>query len=159
MSRRKGFTLVELLVAATIISILLVFATVKYRSSAAETRWNHAKVYAGQLANAMQRAKLDYTKLQFSGDMANQTSLSTTDCPYTPWIENADVRTLIPCGYLENGPWQDGYFTYYACEQGGDACPANALACVSVKATARLPDDYKKYKYCVWTDKSQEFYE
>ena len=62
----KGFTLVELLVAATIIGILAVFATNSYRNGVAETRWAQAKANLDQLAAAVQRVKLDYPAVKFS---------------------------------------------------------------------------------------------
>ena len=152
---KKGFTLVELLVAATIIGILLVFATTQYRQSAGEARWNQAKTHADQLANAVRRAKLDYPNLQFlhgtDNDMNNVTSGS---CIYNPFLSTAqNPSTLITCGYLENGPWNEGKFEYYVCKDAGTAdakCKvAGALACVYAKCSARLPSRIKQYVYCV----------
>ena len=60
LGARKGFTLVELLVAATIIGILMVFATNSYRNGVAETRWAQAKGNVDQLAAAVLRARIEY---------------------------------------------------------------------------------------------------
>ncbi len=158
MFSRKGFTLIELLVAATIIGILLVFATIHYRESAAEARWENAKVHARLLANAMVRAKQDYPSLIFTGDMGNANP--NDDCPYGNWLETqSNPLTLIQCGYVErSGFWHDNYFMYYACEKGGTQCKGtNPLVCVYADCGARLPDAYKSYVYCVWENQEQEY--
>ena len=155
MLKKQGFTLMELLIAATIISILLVFATVQYRNSAAETRWNQAKSRLDQLANAVQRAELDYDGIVIQGQMHN--SDSPTSCTLNQ--PGNDPYKLIGCGYLENGMWSDPYFAYYACRGAGDSstCKNNALACVRGIVGSKLPSAYQSYMYCVWPDDVREY--
>jgi len=161
MHLKKGFTLVELLVAATIIGVLLVFATTQYRSSAAEARWNQAKTYAGQLANAVRQAQLDYENVQFSDsdEMSNVESGGT--CPYTPFATGPfKPSSLITCNYLENGIWNEGKFEYHVCTNTSTVTSncktARALACVFAKCNARLPSQVKQYVYCISATGTQE---
>lgn len=153
MHTKKGFTLVELMVAATIIGILAVFATTQYRNSAAETRWQHAKAKADQLAFAVKRAQLDYPGLAFTAD--NMVGSSETTCSYvTGMTTPVAPSTLISCGYLENSGWSEGeYFTFQIC--GADvSCEAGYEALVTVKNTARLPEAYKGYRYMASASKT-----
>ena len=157
---KKGFTLIELLVAATIISILLVFATVQYRNSAAETRWSQAKARLKVLANAVQQANADYPNIPLAGKMANSYGGSCSLTRLTTGVTPAP-HELIDCGYLENGPWDDGYFEYYACQYASGSsisvCKSNALACVKVASGAKLPSAYAGHMYCVWDDSEAEY--
>ncbi len=144
MRNNKGFTLVELLVAATIVGILAVFVTIQLRNSAAETRWTQAKAKADALAFAVHRAKVDYPSLSFSDTpLGNHVK---TGCGYRSRVgATVDATTLIDCGYLENSGWTDRYFTYYVCKDG--MCPDPYLAVVQVNESAPLPSQYKTYKY------------
>lgn len=155
---KEGFTLVELLVAATIIGILAVFATNSYRNSVAETRWTQAKANADRLGAAMQRVTMDYDDVVFSSSEMSNVAPDTS-CP----LRHGDVRplsgfhpsVLISCGYLENGDWNSEYYTYHTCGASlSNACKAHngemPLACVSVRADARLPAKFKSYTYCYY---------
>ena len=158
MLQEKGFTLMELLVAATIISILLVFATVNYRNSAAETRWEQAKARLSQVTNAIQRAELDYDGVTFIGKLDNLTSSSHD---YTCALSNQEVSTneLILCGYLENTVWDDNYFEYYGCSSNNDNvnCKTGMKACVKVAPGAKVPAGYLSYMYCESSTGRQEY--
>lgn len=159
---QKGFTLVELLVAATIVGILAVFATVQYRNTAAETRWQQAKSKLGMLANAVQRAQLDYPNVQFSNAVLTDQIAGVT-CSYP--TEAMTPGWLISCNYLENQNWSGAYFSYFVCKDASEStrsCPQKtdnywALACVVVKNEgnnnrAPVPSKYYGYRYCVGYD-------
>ncbi len=144
-----GFTLVELLVAATIIGILTMFATVSYRNSAAETRWAQAKANLEQLAAAVQRAKVDYPSIKFSSVKMSNTSSSCTWNPGTS--SNTSPSNLIACGYLEGNRWNSEYFEYYVCDnKTSSPCKSGAVACVGFLSTAKVPSKFKKYTYCFY---------
>ncbi len=119
MINKKGFTLVELLVAATIIGLLAAFATTQYRNSVAEGRWTQAKAQTDQLANALERAWIDYPNLTFSaaGQMTNVSR--DTDCIFRLGMQTSvPINQLIACGYLDNSDWSGTYFTFYSCSWG-----------------------------------------
>ncbi len=155
---RKGFTLVELLVAATIIGILMVFATNSYRNGVAETRWAQAKGNVDQLAAAVLRARIEYpTSAVFSS--ASIANTSTTGCVLNSGgVQNSTgwpPSSLIACGFLENGDWNSDYFQYYVCDKKTTNPCVNyssekPVACVGVRSDAKLPARYKSYKYCYY---------
>lgn len=147
MKNKQGFTLLELLVAATIIGILAVFATTSYKNSAADARIAAAKTRTEALAGAVQRMRLEYPAFKaVSGQMQDT---SSTSCSYT-------VPTgLISCGFLGNNGWnKDTYMTYWVCNGKSGECtnsPAtDPLACMLSTNDAKLPARYKSgYIYCV----------
>ena len=155
MMNKKGFTLVELLVAATIIGFLAVFATAQYRNSVAEARWTRAKSQTDQLAAALQRWYMDYptTGIINGGEMANKAA--NEQCQIFIGQQNGvSITQLIACGFLENSDWSSPYFRYYSCNQPTTAgqwpeCAANYRACMAARTTAKLPASYKTKKYCV----------
>ena len=59
MGNKRGFTLLELLIAATILGLLAVFATMSFRYSASDNRIAAAKIKTAQLAAAVQSFRLD----------------------------------------------------------------------------------------------------
>ena len=169
MLNKKGFTLVELLVAATIIGALVVFATVQYRNGAAETRWAEAKGKARQLQNALQRLWYEYpTAVISSGDGWGN---NTEACHLYHGVTNISANQLMACGFLENGTWniENDYFLYHICASSEKyidgtvvatgtrvsdkwaSCPTdyNAYVCVTVRESAVMPADYKSKMYCV----------
>ena len=154
MRGKKGFTLVELLVAAAISSILLVFAAIQYRDSAAEARWTQAKSRAEQAANAVAQMKMDYN-ISFNPAISLGTQ-TPDECPSGGGaISGAYPYLMIKCGYLEWSTWVDvGYYEYHVCADTdvdiNNKCPhPGASVCVVPNCKSRLPEKYEKYTYCV----------
>ena len=160
---KKGFTLVELLVAAVIIGGLAVFATVAYRNSAAEARWTAAKARAEQLAAAVERLQIDYPGVKgFKESTINDISDPTLTCPLYTGIQSplgggtggtVYPSALITCGYIENGGWTNDYWQYMvkfrrAVTYSGGSC-GGASACVMALENAKLPKKYLQMRYDV----------
>lgn len=157
MKKNAGFTLLELLIAATILGIMAMFAAVSYRNSMAETRLAAARGRLDVLAAAVQRYQLDYGEIA-GGQLKN----SAVEHPLCS--SSAGVTALFGCGFLENGGWSDAYVRYYVCntanagkcfvkEDATDpvtvpATVTNPLACVQTISTAKWPERYKNYTYC-----------
>ena len=135
-----GFTLLELLVAATIIGILAVFATVAYKNGAASTRAAGARAKVDALAWAQQRYLLD-----------------PAACPLYVSTTTNKITALEDCKLLERKViLNDDYFTFAVCPD--DICSKapdmtsdmNPLACVVGKDNKKMPAKYaKNYWYCV----------
>lgn len=147
MKNNKGFTLLELLVAATIIGILAVFATTAYKNSAADARVAAAKTRTESLAGAVQRMRLEYPSFKaVSGQMQDSTSA---------WCNYSVPSGLVSCGFLGNNGWdEDGYMTYWVCSGKSGGCAASPLedplACMVSTNNSKMPARYGEgYIYCV----------
>ena len=75
---RAGFTLLELLIAAAIIGILALFATVSYRNSTAQTRVAQARAVTQSLAMGNYRAHIDYPNISFNSNRIDDRVQGTT---------------------------------------------------------------------------------
>ena len=160
MKNNKGFTLVELLVAATILGILAVFATTAYRNSVAESRWTQSRAMANQLASSLQRVKMDYPSIKMEANvMRNPEGMGA--CPFNygtgAFPEIFNVEDLVNCGYMEVGAWTNEYIEYLVCgtEPSQEICKkqldsAYPLVCARVKENAKLPAQFLTNTYCVY---------
>ena len=147
---KKGFTLAELLVAATIISGLAVFATVQYRNSIAETQWANAKIKVEQVAAAVKQLQMDYSNITFLGVRLSD-RVTNLSCGLRSGKTNQNPSELIACGYLENSGWGNGVFSYFICPNG-TGCSSDYVACVSTTSAAKFPTRYKIKNYCINKD-------
>ena len=144
----NGFTLLELLIAATIVSALAILATVSYQGSVSEAKVQAAKVRTEALAGAVQRFVIDGGNVNNTRQM---TDINSTTCT----SNYADNSTLIGCGYVRNGGWSDSYFYFYLCNGKAGACSASTvdapLACMFSRSDQpKLTGKYKSpYNYCV----------
>jgi len=150
MKNKKGFTLMELLIAGTIVGILSLVATVSYQHSVADTRIANAKPKVDQIVNAIQRYEYDHGGTIQSGQLADQFS-SNVSCS----SETKDYRVLMGCNLLSTSGWDDSYVFYYVCGKstGGPCAGAsitNPWACMKVKGS-KWPKKYtspKSFMYC-----------
>lgn len=156
----KGFTLLELLIAATIIGVLAVFATVSYKNSMAETRVEAAKTKVRQIATAVSRVQLDYPSVSLNslqGQVKDDPTHRTFfDCGSSTFNATNATSSLIGCGYLENNGWGttdkgDSYFKYIIYNQ------ANHKVCAESVGNSKLPSRYgSSFKYCIDTNNGKE---
>ena len=162
MKNRKGFTLLELLIAATIVAALAVMATVAYRNGVIETRIQAAKTRTEVLAGAVQRFVLDYGASKLGAGPELQRLAAKGACAPNGMI----VSSLINCDYVDNdGGWNDPYFAYYVCngvKTAGTPCSKTTLnaplACMWGRSNQnKLPAKYKtNYSYCVSATGNEE---
>ena len=99
---RAGFTLLELLIAAAIIGILALFATVSYRNSTAQTRVAQARAVTQSLAMGNYRAHIDYPSISFDGDRIRDNVQGTTGTSFV------NGTAFCARGFASNpsGRWQ-----------------------------------------------------
>jgi len=165
MKKKAGFTLLEILIAATIVGALAVLATTSYRSTVAETHIQAAKIRTEQLANAVQRFQVDYGASKLAKGVEFSRLESVGAC--NPTATETTASKLIKCGYLQNdGGWNDIYVQYYVCNNAKTADTpcynsgvSSPLACMRGRsALNKLPEKYKKsdYSYCVSADSRAE---
>lgn len=162
MNTKKGFTLLELLIAATILGLLAVVATVSFRNGAVDARIAAARIKADQLAAAVQRFRINNTD-PISGRMADLPGSGPYACSLGGGQAHSAVA-LIACGYVDNGGWSDEYVNYYVCDSNISACAtspiANPLVCMAGRDNnKRLRPEQKEsscYRYCVSRTESKE---
>lgn len=154
MHNNKGFTLLELLIAATIVGALAMYATISYRTSVFETRLAEAKVRTETVANAVQRFEMDYPGASLNGTLLNT---KKQPCPTNPKNAN-NAQDLVNCGYLEEGEWNSEYFFIVPCgkKPQHSVCSTlmgnnDALACLQTTGTLnkKIPTQYRGYLYCI----------
>ena len=155
---KRGFTLVELLVAATIIGILALLATTAYRNSVAETRWTQAKAQADRLATAVQAMNAAREGVVFQSPGTISSGSASGDCTIYAVTRTSGSYTvaagqLLACGFLEPSDVSNEYFTF-SVRTGESSWSGlgNPLACVSAKSNAKLPSKYSSARYCVFED-------
>jgi len=155
MKNKKGFTLLEILIAAAIMSILALMATAAYRHSISVTRIEDAKNKLRVVANAVLRFKWDYPNRSFDG--TNNVLLYVTDTSSCPKNGAYSASTLIKCEYLENRQWTTKEIKIVVCNGskiGGTICEnskiSNPLACMT-GTSSRLDID-KNYVFCISED-------
>ena len=169
MRNKNGFTLLELLIAATIVAALSVVSTIYYRNSVAETHIQAAKMRTEVLAEAVRRFRLDYGADKLTnGEFRRLVSNNHSCVPTT----NGAVTSLITCDYVENDAgWSDAWIEYYVCNgarTAGTPCAKATtteqkvvLACMRGRSTqGKLPSKYKNpYAYCVGMDGTKDIIE
>ena len=97
MMNRRGFTLLELLIAAMIIGVLSIFATQAFRNTASDIRVEDAKARAQVVAAALRRFTLDHP----NATLAQTETMGTVSAPSTCSSTTISLQNLINCGYLE----------------------------------------------------------
>ncbi|MGN0025320.1 MAG: type II secretion system protein [Candidatus Avelusimicrobium sp.] len=149
MNNKKGFTLLELLVAATIIGIMAVFATISYKNSVADARMEAAKSRVAALAGAVQRFRIEHPNPEFNPSNAKMTDVISNTCV------NTLPTGLIACGFIGNGGWSDGYVEFFVCNEKKEGNCASSpidkpLACMTGRSVSKQVARYKNgYIYCV----------
>ncbi len=123
--KRKGFTLIELIIAAAIVGALAVFATQTFRHSASDIRVQDAKSRAKVIAMAARRMKYDNPTVTFETSAALSDEILTarnTAATETCSLISVDLQTLIDCGYLEYRKYLDPNFQFKFSDNDGTIC-------------------------------------
>lgn len=165
MKNKHGFTLLELLIAATIMGLLAMVAAVSYRASVVENRLAAAKIKTEQLATGYQRFLQEQpVRLDNNGGSTLMGNLTDTTIECQPYSHHP--KTLITCGYVENGGWTDSYVQYFLCADGkntpvcNDSPVNNPLACMAGRSDLpKMPRKYRGscgYLYCIGPTGAEE---
>lgn len=149
---QKGFTLVELLIAASIVAILAMFSTVAYRNSVWETRLEGGKAKANMLAGSYMRFMVEnpgwyIQKSQMSDTIGSDEAV----CRLSRDGASGELAAplLISCGYVERQGWgSDPYFEYWVYQ--ADITNTTDEDTVCLKAVGKkVPAKHKNKTYCI----------
>ena len=103
---KKGFTLLELLMAATVIAALASIATASYKAKMADAYVEDGKNQARALATAVRLFELEYPSVVVREEDGLQGSLGTIPDSCAPTEETAaSPAMMVACGFLENRRW------------------------------------------------------
>ena len=113
--KKKGFTLLELLITATILAALAVLATSSYKKSMAQTRIQDYKNRTRVVAAAVQQFYAEYPTATIKNtDLEGPYSIGSCSPHLDSWTTST-ADQLINCGFLENRVWTDDYVTITVC--------------------------------------------
>ncbi len=123
---KKGFTLLELLIAAAIIGVLAMFATQAFRRSSAEVRVQDTRNRVDALGAALTRFLVDYPSYRSSllaGTLAEVPATGGTCVPSAITGQDGEgnsyvLSTLADCGYLERRSYLNGNFVWTVTADG-----------------------------------------
>lgn len=156
MTNKRAFTLLELLIAAAIMSVLAVLGTSAYKHSISETRIQDGKNRLRVVAGAMQRYMMDHPDVTYDGS-SHLTFVSGEDVQTCPRLQNFTAAALVQCDYLENRQWSTGQIKIVTCggvaagELCKDSTVSNPLACMT-GISNRLDAKYQQannYVFCI----------
>lgn len=163
---KRGFTLLELLIAATIMAALAVFATRSYQNSLAESHIQDGKTRARAVLSAIERFKIDHPNATFSGGQLRYVN-TIGSCPGSIGT-GENINLLFNCGYLENRVWSDGYVSIEVCGTADGMCKDSSISpwvCMSgVSDNEKLPEKFrykstkKAYRFCLSTRQEEEVF-
>ena len=122
---RKGFTLLELLMAAAIITALASVAVSSYRAKIADTYVEDGKNQARALATAVRLFELEYPSVTVREDGLNG-SLGTIPDSCAP-TETASPAMMVACGFLENRRWGNEHIVLAITNDGVCVKPGSLL--------------------------------
>ena len=135
---KKGFTLLELLMTAAIISALAVIAVSSYRAKIGDTYIEDAKNQARALATAARLFELEYSVTVKTAEMPDAPFTIIPCAPTDP----SDAQQLVACGFLENRVWGND-FAYLSIKDD--------RVCVNGWNQPKIPSKYRNKEeiFCV----------
>ncbi|MBL7158913.1 prepilin-type N-terminal cleavage/methylation domain-containing protein [Candidatus Microgenomates bacterium] len=136
MRKTKGFTLIEVLVAATIISLLTSIGVVSYRTSGRQSRDAKRRADLEQIRVSLEMIRADCNVYPLTADgppwgttwtytcglLSNIYMQDTPQDPKAPdytYVYTSDGSTYFLCAYLENGTGNEGAFCVNNCDVAG----------------------------------------
>jgi|GEM_PF-1235366 len=147
---RRGYTLMEVIIAVLIVGILAKFAVPQYLKSVEEGKYDDAVATVNQIGMTNRMFALDHNGFYadsattgFTGANCGCTTAGATSCQgilgayggtaangYTPTATVANACVLVCCNYLADQHWSGKPYTFYACDPatagGGGACAGQA---------------------------------
>lgn len=134
MAYRKGFTLIELVVATLVLGILVAMAVPRYQKTVEVSKATNSMTLTVMLGSAHRQYMLDNPGSPLSGRIDN--ACNNVSCEAAK-----GACRLVACGYAARQDWEQLAYDFFACDNGigGDCCLPGAAACSWRKAGVAFP--------------------
>jgi len=130
MKRRKGFTLMELMVVVLILGILASLAVPQYYKAIETSKATDAMAIGHMLCNANRMFLVDNPAVVLSGTMSNACNTGACNTAST------SVCRLVQCNYAAAQDWDSGAYTY---SMGGGLASYTRRRTTPPIGTTRIP--------------------
>jgi type IV pilus assembly protein PilE len=170
---RRGYTLMELVIAILIIGILASFAVPQYLKTIESGKYDDAVGLVNQIGMTNRMFALDHNGFFATGQFTTSNCGCTAGPPstcqtilatyggtaansYTPTMDVANPCVLVCCNYLGDQNWPTKAYNFYACSETGAApgpCSGNTnpVAGASRTTTGTGSTNINPYKtWGVW---------
>lgn len=149
---KKGFTLLELLMAAAIVTALASVAVVSYRAKIADAHIEDGKNQARALATAVRMFELEYSKRPSGAMPANGPFTAAEVGACSPTGSPLLPSQLVACNFLENRWWGNEYVWLRVCgiDDESGQCRDSAIVCMGGRTdNNKVPNKYRRTLFCV----------
>jgi len=139
LSNRRGYTLMELVIAILIVGILASFAVPQYLRTIEGGKYDDAVALVNQIGMTNRMFALDHSGVYVAGQfLGNSCGCTSTTCsnyavPASPGPFGTPCA-LVCCNYLGDQDWSAKPYDFYACDPasngGGGPCatPTNPVS-------------------------------
>lgn len=112
--RKKGFTLIEVVVVVLIIGVMAALAVPQYRRTVENAKANDAVSQVNQIGSANKMFALEHSNYYAAGQFTS--SCGAGACPATAAAPQTNPCVLVWCSYLVGQDWSSKPYSYYACD-------------------------------------------
>lgn len=136
--RRRGFTLIELIVTCLLIGILASFAIPQYLKTVENSKADDAVSLVNMIGTTNRMFALDHSGWYVVGPFT-LASCGGVVCPAAVGANVANACVLVACNYLADQSWANKPYNFFACDNTASSCAGLAANRVSGAKRKGLP--------------------